>query len=111
MNKFRRKEIYNIIKNINQLLRNLENNAIENIMQIIEELISLIESILDEEEMCRDNIPENLQSGYRYEDSENACDNLESAIETLEDIEDDATKEDIIDALLSVLNYLNESVM
>ena len=39
-----------------------------------------------EEEEYRDNIPENLQGGERYEKAEAACDSLSAAVDGIEDI-------------------------
>lgn len=45
----------------------------------------MLESILDEEQEYYDNIPENLQTSQRAEDSEDAISNLEDAISNLEE--------------------------
>ena len=63
MNKARRKEIQKIIK------------GIEN----------LVHSILSEEQVAFDNMPENLQGSYRGQESEDAQGSLESAIDALEE--------------------------
>lgn len=97
MNNSRRKEIYAII---NQLEKAKGTEEIENI-------ISDIESVLFDEECARDNIPENLQESERYEMSDEACGNLESAIDALNDIEDDDIKAGISDAV----DYLNDAAM
>lgn len=52
---------------------------------LIERVKSVLESILDEEQDYYDNIPENLQSSQRAEDSEDAISNLEDAISNLEE--------------------------
>lgn len=44
------------------------------------EITSQLETILAEEQEYFDNIPENMQSGERYEASESAIDRLESVI-------------------------------
>lgn len=66
MNNTRRKEIYFIIEQIIDLKDNLEN-------------------ILEDEDNYRDNIPENLWGSARYEKSEEASQNLELAISSLEE--------------------------
>lgn len=63
MNKQRRKGIINAIKAIQ----------------------SAIELILQDEENAYENMPENLQGSYRGEESEEAQDNLQSAIDALEE--------------------------
>ena len=61
MNKARRKEIQKIIKDIE----------------------NLVHSILSEEQVAFDNMPENLQGSYRGQESEDAQGSLESAIDAL----------------------------
>ena len=39
----------------------------------------------DEEECCKDNIPENLQYSERYQKAENAVEALENAISSIEE--------------------------
>lgn len=63
MNKARRKEIQKIIKDIE----------------------NLVHSILSEEQVAFDNMPENLQGSYRGQESEDAQGSLESAIDALEE--------------------------
>lgn len=63
MNKTRRKEIQKIIKDIE----------------------NLVHSILSEEQVAFDNMPENLQGSWRGTESEDAQGSLESAIDALEE--------------------------
>ena len=65
MNKERRMKIANIIKEIDNVRNNLQ-------------------EILSEEESVFDNMPENLQSSMRGEESEEAIDYMSEAIESLE---------------------------
>lgn len=69
MNKERRKNIINTIEKL----------------QEINETISII---LEEEEIYRDNMPENLQNSEKYEKADQACDNLQECIDELESIID-----------------------
>ena len=50
----------------------------------LELALGIVSGVLDEEESCLDNIPENLQGSERYEKIETAVDNLESVIESIE---------------------------
>lgn len=59
--------------------------AINEIYEQITDLRELLEFIKDEEEEYKDNIPENLQGSERYEKSEEACENLDSAICSIEE--------------------------
>lgn len=83
MNRERRKEISNVILEI------------EKVKKMCEEISFRIESIMDDESDYMDNIPENLQSSDRYYDAEEAVDNLESAMSDLGDLDFDA----VIDSL------------
>lgn len=47
---------------------------------------SEIGDILSEEEEYRDNIPENLQGSEKYENAENNCDNLQNAIDQVDEV-------------------------
>lgn len=66
MNKQRRRELQNIIDELN-ILR------------------SKLEDIQNEEEEYRDNIPENMQSSEKYEIAEAACDSMSEAIDSIEE--------------------------
>lgn len=48
-----------------------------------------LDMILYEEESYMDNMPENMQSGYKYQKAEDACNNIENAIDALDDREID----------------------
>ena len=78
MNKLRRKELLEIIKDLN-------------IMKDKDDLYSIInelDNIKDEEADYYNNIPENLQYSQRAEDSERAIDNLEEALNLLNEVYD-----------------------
>lgn len=86
MNKKRRKCIDSVILKIN------------NLQDIIEELQQDIEDIAADEQDYLDNIPENLQGSERYEAGENAVENLEAAIDWLDDIKTSELEELLEDA-------------
>ena len=67
MNKQRRQKIRDVRKEIENCKENLQ-------------------KILDEEQDCFDNMPENLQGSMRGSDSEDAIDTMENCIEDLESI-------------------------
>lgn len=71
MNNKRRREIYEIAMK----LLSMKNKDIDALNDIIKD----IDYIQDEEEDYRDNIPENMQGGSRYERADEACDNLSYA--------------------------------
>lgn len=76
MNKERRKQIKKVIAKLDE------------IQSLLEEVRSEIESIKDAEEEYRDNIPENMQSGERYERAEAACESLEEALSGFDNLEE-----------------------
>ena len=47
---------------------------IQDVVNQLEDLKSTLEDLQGEEEEYRDNIPENLQGSERYEKAEEACD-------------------------------------
>lgn len=51
-------------------------------------MIGELNNILDEEEMVLENTPESLQGSFRYEESEAASENLQIAIDALQEIID-----------------------
>lgn len=58
-------------------------SKITKIINQIEEAKSFLESVLADEESAFENMPENLQSSMRGEESEEAIDYMEEAIEAL----------------------------
>lgn len=66
-------------------MNKLRRKSLVDIMEKIQEISADLSAILEEEEECKDNIPENLQGSERYEISESACDSMESAIESLDE--------------------------
>ncbi len=66
MNKERRKQIAVIVNRISSIVSDLE-------------------MVKDEEDDYRDNMPENLQGSIRYDDSEEASNAMQDAIDSLEE--------------------------
>lgn len=78
MNKTRRKELGQVIYGLGKI-------------QDREDLyawIDILDNLKDEEQDYYDNIPENLQYSQRAEDSEAAIDNLDEALDLLNDAYD-----------------------
>ena len=78
MNKTRRKELSEVIRELNLMQDKSDLNSI----------INTLENIKSDEESYYDNIPENLQYSQRAEDSERAIDNLDDALNLLNEISD-----------------------
>lgn len=61
------------------------------IARAIEDLRSVkadVESILMDEQSCLDSLPENLENSEMYSKMENACDELDSAMDALIEAEE-----------------------
>ena len=65
-------------------MNKVRRKAIEKIAERLSELEMDFESIFDEESEYMDNIPENLQSGERYEAIEDTVFNMEQIIMVLQ---------------------------
>ena len=59
--------------------------ALTRIEEKIEALKDEVESLMGEEAEYRDNIPENMQGSERYEIADAACENMQSAIDSMEE--------------------------
>ena len=106
MNKQRRKEIYNLITKLQKVTAMPSDEEKNRELEDIKDDVNLI---MLEEEIYMDNIPENLQGGRRYSDAEDACDNLYSAIDSIEDAISDMNS---IDEYISkAISYLNTASM
>ncbi len=57
-------------------------------LNLLSSASDILTSVCDKEQDCLDNYPENLQGTDRYERMESAVDNLNDALEKLEDIKD-----------------------
>ena len=64
-------------------MNNTRRNELEKLRLKIEELVSELETIKEEEDEYRDNMPENLHGGTRYETSEAASDCMDYALDNL----------------------------
>ena len=69
-------------------MNNARRKEISSIIEQVEELKDKLENILADEDEYRDNMPENLWGSERYEKSEEASQNLELAISSLEEVID-----------------------
>lgn len=69
-------------------VNNPRRKELERIVNAITELKEQLEILQEEEDEYRDNMPENLQGSERYEKAEAACENLYSAVSSLEETVD-----------------------
>ncbi len=54
-------------------------------LKMLSSVAVIVESVCDKEEDCLDNYPENLQSTERFGKIEDAVDNLNEALEKIDD--------------------------
>lgn len=54
-------------------------------LKMIASVATIVDSVCDKEQDCLDNYPENLQGTERYERMEDAVDNLNDALEKIDD--------------------------
>ena len=67
-------------------MNKIRRKQLESIAARIAELKDELETVMQDEEEYRDNIPENLQGSERYEKAGEACDNLSYAVDALDDV-------------------------
>ena len=80
MNKERRKSIDEIIQRLNNALTEIESASED------------IDNLKSEEEEYKDNIPESMQNGEKYCLAEEAIENMDSAITSLDGLADSITE-------------------
>ena len=64
----------------------LRRRTLGRVVDQLETLKAMLEDILEDETAARDNIPEGLQESPIYEKADLACDNLQDAIDSLEEV-------------------------
>lgn len=91
MNKERRKQIQEAINQINEFKAAFDELPLDKLRSAF----STIESCKDEEEEYKDNIPESMQGGEKYEKADSAVDTLsevydsiETFLDAIDDLED-----------------------
>lgn len=110
MNKLRRKGIRTNITKLHELIQIIKEMGLSDIEDKLADIIEDLEYFLSEEECYRDNMPENLQNGFKYERAEEACDNLQDAVDTLAYIDSDDTVEDVINNINEAVNCLYNAI-
>lgn len=74
-------------------MNNKKRESLKDAKMYLERASNIVSKVLDDEQDCLDNMPENLQASERYERMEAAIDKLEEAIEQI-----DGAKENIDEA-------------
>lgn len=70
-------------------MNNRKRGLLKESKTLLDRASDLISKVLEEEENCLDNMPENLQASENYERIEDAIDKLESAIEHIDNAQED----------------------
>ena len=100
MNKIRRKELSVVVSELNMMQDK----------GVLYSIITKLENIKDDEQYYYSNIPENLQYSQRAEDSEAAIENLEEALDLLNELYDtdefDEDNESIQEAIDKIENAM-----
>lgn len=97
MNKARRTQL-------EKLADQFENGEID-----ADDLKSQLETICDEEDEYRENMPENMQSSDRYSDSEQASDQMGMAIDEIDVLNDLEDEEERGDKRAEVVSYIRDA--
>lgn len=74
-------------------MNNKKRESLKDAKMYLERASNIVSKVLNDEQDCLDNMPENLQASERYERMEAAIDKLEEAIEQI-----DGAKENIDEA-------------
>ena len=69
-------------------MNNKRRELLKNGRELLSRVSDLISRVLEEEQDCMDNIPENLQSSDRYETMEEMVSKLEELIEHIENADE-----------------------
>ena len=104
MNKLRRKEIFLAIRKLQMVINHLQDYSNEEVIKKLNNILEDIDSILWDEENYRDNIPENMYGGYKYEAADEACDNLSYAIDYMNEAMDGDIKRNLLKAIEHLTN-------
>lgn len=66
-------------------MNKMRRKQLDEVISKIEEAKELLESLQEEEEEYRDNMPENLQGSEKYEAADDAINNMSSAVDALDE--------------------------
>lgn len=64
---------------------NKKRGRLRDAIKLLDGASAIVSEVCDKEEDCLDNYPENLQGTERFEHMENAVDNLNEALESIDE--------------------------
>ena len=103
MNKVRRGQLAVLSTKLSRI-ESIEDTA------ILEECISILEDIKWDEEDYFDNMPENLQGSMRGCESEDAIDNMDQALDALNEAIELECEEEFLDAVSSAIECIDDCI-
>lgn len=69
-------------------MNNKRRSTLKMAIELLDKASDYISIVLEEEQECLDNIPENFEASDKYEKMEMAVDNLEYAIDGIEEVKE-----------------------
>lgn len=66
-------------------MNNVRRKQLFKLLEQLEQVREELETLKEEEEEYRDNMPENLWGSEKFEKADEACNNMETAIDDLEE--------------------------
>ena len=61
-------------------------SRLREVRSMFEKAKDIVTEVLDEERDVLDNVPENLQSGWKYTQMETDCDNLDDVVDGIDNV-------------------------
>lgn len=112
MNKQRRKELWAIQQRLFNIIDvDHETCNIEDVHSELADIKGDLMYLYNEEESYMDNMPENLQSSSRYYAAEDACDNIDSAMDSINDAIDCDDLDSLTDCIDSAISYIDDATV
>lgn len=68
-------------------MNNTKREKLKKVCELLNQASNIVSEVLDDEQDCLDNMPENLQYSDRYERMEAAISNLEDGLSSIESAE------------------------
>ena len=103
MNKARRGQLRTLSAKLSRIMSIDDKEALD-------ECISMLEDIKWEEEDYFDNMPENLQGSMRGCESEEAIDNMDQALDALNEAIETEDEEEFADAVNLAIEYIDDCI-
>lgn len=103
MNKFRRGQLRALSAKLARIESTVDKAALD-------ECINILEDIKWDEEEYFDNMPENLQGSMRGCESEDAIDNMDQALDSLNEAIETESEDEFSDAVSTAIEYIDDCI-